>query len=218
MKVLLFAFGFALGLSALYAQDNPGQVIPAVVLKTNATTLLNPFKQSVMLTADIRLARQLSVDVGLGAFLSSSTFANQVGESYRGPRLRAGMKYYYEIRDQFMFYFGAEAKHNSVVNRQWSTVLRQGGQFQEIILIKREVNTWGGAGRFGGQFYMGAKKRVVVDLYVGAGWSAHHVAFGLPPDAERRLRDFQLFNFEYPAGRSNNLDILFGWHLGYAFW
>lgn len=217
MKRLLFAAGIALGSSTLFAQSSPERnAIPAVVLKTNMTTLVNIYKQSAMLSADFRIAPRASIDLGAGYFLSSLTFARRQEESYTGPRLRAGFKYYYELTPRHIWSIGAEAKYNYVTHRSWENYLRQGGQYQETLMRDRRVTSKGMAARWSGLFFLGPEKRIVLEPYLGLGYVAHRVEIrNVPPDAEL-LREFRLFIFEFPQGRSAGLDFLLGFHLGYA--
>lgn len=212
-----------LSAGALQAQDSTFTGIPRLTLKTNVTTLLNPAKTSAMLTADLRLARRLSLDAGGGAFLFSSVFADDDGEYYRGLRARGGIKYFPVLKPDFSWHIGIEAKHNNVNHRYWERVLRQGGQFEQILLLQRRVQSTGAALRTGVQFYLGDDKRLLLDLYIGMGFLANHVTeTNRPPDAEPLFfRDFQFFSersFRYLPGRSIIADYLMGMHIGYSFW
>lgn len=145
---LLFLWPFC----AISAQDSlsirqPG--IPRLTLKTNATTLLNAAKTSAMLTADLRLAPRWSVDIGAGSFLFSSFFAENPGEHYYGLRARAGMKYFFSLRPNASWHLGIEAKYNDVQHAYWERLLRQGGQFEQTMLIDRTVKSIGAALRTG---------------------------------------------------------------------
>jgi len=222
--LLLFCL---LPLGTLHAQDSVAtktHSIPLLTLKTNATTLLNTAKTSAMLTADLRLARRWSVDMGVGSFLFSSFFANDPGEHYYGLRARAGFKYFYSLRSGASWHVGVEGKYNDVNHAYWERVLRQGGQFEQIILIDRKVKSKGAALRTGVQFYFNSDRRLFLDVYTGIGFMANNVTeSSRPPDAERSFREglFVLFSrddFRYPLGRQTKADLLLGLHIGYAFW
>ncbi len=220
--LLLFCL---LPLGALHAQDSLATQtnrIPRLTLKTNATTLLNTAKTSAMLSADLRLARRWSVDLGVGSFLFSSFFANNPGEHYSGLRGRAGMKYFFSLRPGASWHVGIEGKYNDVDHAYWESVLRQGGQFEQILLIDRKVKSTGAALRTGVQIYLGPDKRLLLDVYTGVGFLANNVTeSNRPPDAERFFTGGFLFSrddFLYPIGRQTRADYLLGMHIGYSFW
>lgn len=212
-------------LCTLYAQDSPVERpdgIPRLTLKTNATTLLNASKTSAMLTADLRLAPRWSADIGAGSFLFSSFFANNTGEHYYGLRARAGMKYFFSLRPNASWHIGWEAKYNDVQHAYWERLLRQGGQFEQTMLIHRNVKSAGAALRTGVQMYLGPDKRLLLDFYTGFGFQVNDVTeSNRPPDAERLFpRGFLISreDFIYPAGRKTIADYLLGMHIGYSFW
>lgn len=209
---------------SLQAQDSlvpQAPRIPRLTLKTNVTTLLNTAKTSAMLTADLRLARRWSVDLGAGAFLFSSFFADDPGEYYYGLRARAGMKYFFSLRPDASWYVGMEAKYNDIQHAYWERLLRQGSQFEQIFLMDRNVKSTGAALRIGAQFYFNADRRLLLDVYTGVGFLDNHVTeSNLPPDAERPFRG-RLFTREslmYEPGRQTIADYLLGLHIGYSFW
>lgn len=194
--------------------------IPRLIVKTNATTLINVYKPAVALTADLRVAPRFSVDASAGAILGSPIFAPRQGDTYSGLRLRSGFKYFADISENDAFHIGLEAKYNDVTNTRQRTVLRQGGQYRQIMPTDRLVRTIGFAGRLGWHFYSGANRRLLLELYTGIGGAWHTVKrAGLPPDAQPvEFEDRVFFNFEYPNGKSSTLDLLLGLHIGYAIW
>lgn len=221
LLILLLLWPFCtLGAQDTLATGHSG--IPRLTLKTNATTLLNIFKPSAMITADLRLAPRWSMDIGAGAFLVSSFFADKPGEHYYGLRARAGMKYFFSLQPDVSWHLGMEAKYNQVQHAYWGRVLRQGGQFEQILLIDRRVKSIGAALRIGVQLYLGRHKRMLVDFYTGFGFVTNNVIEkNLPPDAERLFDEvFQTFrdDYQYPTGRRTIPDFLLGIHMGYLFW
>lgn len=214
MRLFLLLF-LALGAVALRSQSPPAE-IPPYIIKTNATTLLNPFKQAVMLTADIRIAPRWSVDIGGGAFLYGVTFVTREGDSYRGGRWRAGFKYFTRRTDTRSFHLGLEFKYNDITHVQSRTALRQGGQYLEILPVERTVRTAGVAARIGSYRYLGKKRRLLIEPYWGLGYAVHRVARHLPPDAE--LVDGagrRAVSIEYEPGQTVTPDILWGVHMGW---
>ncbi len=222
MMQRLFALWFLCAPFVLPAQDNTGvsseRLLPMLVLKANASTLLNPFKPALAATVDVRLSRRFTLDAGVGRILGSSTFANHRGERYQGGRYRAGIKYYMDFGKVGGYYIGFEGKYNSVEHRYWRDVFRQGRQYEETLLVDRRVLTQGLALRIGGQFFFGARKRFVLEPYAGWGLVRHDVSVRTPPDAELLFRGFEWFSLELPEGRSGGLDMLLGIHIGYALW
>lgn len=188
--------------------------VPALLFKTNLTALINPAKPAATMAMDIRLAPRFSADAGVGYFLDSPVFADEKGESYRGLRLRAGGKYYYRLTRHGAFHIGVEGKYHAVNNWINRNALRQGGQYQEILKVRREVRTVGLAARAGALFFGARNRRLIVEPYIGLGWAVHRVRFSPPPDAELLEETAGFFSFEYLEGVTALPDLLFGIHLG----
>jgi hypothetical protein len=207
-----------LGLAAQSKPDSSARwSTPRLTFKTNASTLLNPFKQAVAFTTDVRLAPRITADVGAGAIISSVIFADNKGESYLGLRLRGGVKYYLFHTRRAYLYAGIEGKYQNVHHNSIQNVFRQGRQYIEIMDVERNVQTSGVALRAGWQIFFGPKRRVFIEPYAGIGAAFHHVTRNLPPDAELiNMREF--INFEYTPGSNWNTDILLGLHVGVALW
>jgi hypothetical protein len=201
-------------LPAWLAAQWSGNSIPRFTVKTNVTTSIVPAKLAVNLASDIRLAPRWSADADVGLFYASTIFAKYKNETYIGPRLRAGFKYYY--KQDASAHIGLQVKYQSITNMTHKNMLRQGGQYQEILLVKRTVNSVGAAVRIGYHQYFGAQKHLLLDLYTGLGILYHDVAVHLPPDAEL-LQDGNALG-EIEPGKRFVPDVLFGIHLGYCFW
>lgn len=178
---------------------------------------MNPYKQSASLHADLRLSPRFSLDLAAGAIFDSFFFANEKGESYRGPRYRAGLKYFYQIRPAAAQHVGIEARYNDVTHLFFRGALRQGGRYEEILLNERSVKSYGLALRYGVQFYLGNTRRLLLEPYGGFGAAWNQVSIFLPPDAEL-LPDRRFFTFEFREGTSPWFDILLGFHIGYVLW
>ena len=191
--------------------------LPRFTLKTNLTTLISPIKQAYAFTSDIRLSPRMSVDAGAGAFFYSLEFAGREGESYKGPRLRAGLKYYLLQRERMAFHLGLEGKYQSVRHWQQREMFRQGQQYVEGRALLRSIKSHGVASRAGWQFYLGQRKRLLLEPYVGIGLVWHDVTFHLPPDAEV-VDDRGPFSFQLETGKSTYPDILLGLHAGVVLW
>lgn len=212
MKRLLFLL-VLLPVSAAAQTDSLS--IPKLVLKANIAALANPFKPALALGADIRLHPRWSADAGLGYFLGSPAFAQYDGESYTGPRLRAGLKYHYRITSSGVFHVGLETRYHDIAHTSIRNAMRQGGQYTEFLNTRRTLRTFGGAVRAGAQFFGSRNRRLLLEPYLGLGFARHRVAFSLPHDAEL-LDQGEFFDFEYPEGITWMPDVLFGVHLGFA--
>ncbi len=188
--------------------------VPALILKTNLTALLNPAKPAAMVALDARLSQRFGADAGIGYILDSPVFADEKGESYQGLRLRAGGKYYYRFTRYGAFHVGLEAKYQAVDHWSNRNALRQGGQYQEILHTRREVRTLGLSARAGALFFSARNSRLILEPYIGLGWAVHRVRFSPPPDAELLEETAGFFSFEYLEGVTALPDLLFGIHLG----
>lgn len=199
------------------AQQEEVQV-PRFTLKTNVISPLFSFKQSVMLTTDVRLAPRLSVDVGGGMTFHSIVFAETEGTSYRGPRLRGGIKYHLGLDERSTFHVGLEGKYNHITHRFWENVLRQGGQYRQLMLVDRLVRSQGLALRLGAQTQRGSRRQWLFEVSMGVGGVVHRVSIQRPPDADLAFFGGRLFDWRYREGRSVTLELPFAVHVGYAIW
>lgn len=193
--------------------------IPKLILRCNVGSLINPFKQAASITADYRVLPRLSVDAGLGYYFHAwYLILDQKEESYRGPQFRIGTKFYYRDKKVDTWYIGLEAKHDRITHQIWGILHRQGGQYSEVALIPRRVNTWTGAARFGRLIYLDGSKKWILDLYCGLGILQYRVKHEFPDDTEGFLSRRAFFNFIYPEGLTTLPTVIYGAHLGYAFW
>lgn len=220
MRILLFLC--CLMPILIWSQESkvdPSFQIPKVSVRTNMLTLINIFQQSYGVGAEVRLARRWSFDVNGGAFFAARPVANNVGESYRGLRLRSTLKYYYYLGEQCSFYAGIEGKYNNINHHSYKNISRQGGQFNEIKLIQRDIIIKGGNLGSGLQWCFGAKRRFVLDTYLGLGMKERNISIQLPSDAEK-LDIFRggEFNFERQEGVRRVPDLVFNLSLGIAIW
>ena len=182
LQKLLISFLFAASFSTGNAQDSLS--VPRWNIKVNGLGLLNISKVTAMAGVEFRMAPRYSVDLTVGRILDSPAHIYHEGETYQGWRLRAGGKRYIGTLSNYGLYWGLEAKYNHIDNRNWEQVLRQGGQYQETLLINRSIRTWGGAVRFGSLLFTGHKRRFFLEPAVGLGILHHKVQFSLPPGGE----------------------------------
>jgi hypothetical protein len=218
MRTLLFLW--CLTPVLVWSQESkvePSFQIPKVSIRTNLLTLINVFQQSYGVGAEVRLVRRWSFDVNGGSFFAARPVANNVGESYRGLRLRSTLKYYYYLGEQCSFYAGIEGKYNNINHWSYRNISRQGGQFNEIKLIQRDIIIKGGNLGSGLQWCFGAKRRFVLDTYLGLGMKERNISIAFPPDAEL-VGLFREFNFERQEGVRRVPDLVFNLSLGIAIW
>lgn len=215
MRILIVLLACLPGMAMAQSDAAPG--IPRLTLKTNVSTLLNPFKQAYGFGTDLRLTQRTSVDLGAGAFINSATFANNKGESYRGLRLRAGFKYYLKQGVRYGFHIGLEGKYHDITNQTIREVFRQGQQYTEFLTIERKIKTVGLGVIAGWQFYLGQHRGFLIEPYAGVGVLLNNVTRSLPADAELLNRE-EFFSFEYEPGQHALPDLLIGVHVGFALW
>lgn len=207
---------FPFGLSA--QKDAGARGLPLLTFKTNVTALLNPVKQAYAFGADIRLGSRITADIGAGAFLGSPLqFADHKGESYKGLRLRAGLKYYLFQKGRSAFHLGLEGKVHNIKHFRYWEVLRQGQQYTEFLLAERKVDTQGLSSRAGLQIFLGENRRFFIEPYAGLGFLFNTVKLQLPPDVEI-IDDGGIFVFEFEPGRTVSPDLIVGLHFGVALW
>lgn len=214
-----FVFALLLFPSGLLAQkDAAAGGLPLLTFKTNVTALLNPVKQAYAFGADIRLGSRMTADVGAGAFLGSPLqFASHKDESYKGLRLRAGLKYYLFQKGRSALHLGVEGKLHNIKHLRYWEVLRQGQQYTQFLLVERKVETLGIASRAGLQIFLGQNRRFFIEPYAGLGFLFNTVKRPLPPDAEI-INDGGVFVFEYEPGKTVSPDLIVGLHFGVALW
>jgi hypothetical protein len=189
---------------------------PPFTLKTVPFTLINPFQQSVDLQADVPLSGRWGLDLGIGAILDSWPLASFKDESYRGLKVKPALKYYIKRKASEDLYLALGFKYHLVRHDRYDNILRQGGQYAEWMLVRRNLTVWGTNLRMGSQVYIGERKRWMIEPFFGLGYRQLHVSRDvLPPDAE--AQDFQSgFNFELEPGTHNLADFLVGFHFGWV--
>ena len=218
MRTFIFALAFLpVTLFAQGAGKTPSAQVPRLMLKTNAVILLNPAKQAFAIGADFRVAPKFSIDASAGAFFNSTEFAYYEGESYRGLRTRAGFKYYLIRKPNWALHLGLEAKYQDVHHLRYQEVFRQGQEYVEMLLVERNITTYGLNSRIGWLLYFDKKHRFFFEPFTGLGYQVHQVHRNLPPDAEPIFtRGF--INWEYGTGTTTMPDVLAGVHIGVVLW
>jgi hypothetical protein len=186
-------------------------------LKTSVMNLLNPIHQSVDLLADIPLAPRWGVEVGIGRLFASTAFANYVDETYLGFKLKSAIKYSVLQSAENDTYISLAFKYQDVNNDHYVNTLRQGAQYTEWLLERKRRITWGAAIRIGAQFYLGNRKRFLLETFGGVGLRQLRISnIGLPPDVDV-LNVWRIFTLHRPAGIYTLPDVMMGFNVGWAF-
>ncbi len=188
---------------------------PPFTLKIAPLNLVNPYQQSVDLHADIPISPRWGIDVGTGFMMHSNVFSRFQGESFLGFKLQPAVKYYTWRLKQRTSYVALIYKYISVNNDHYITAGRQGNQYIEWLIQRKRLITQGVALRLGSQCYVGPRKRVILEPYVGLGWRQLRITEGaLPPDAESFGSDGSFF-FQSRPGTYRTADLMMGFYLGW---
>jgi hypothetical protein len=190
---------------------------PPVTLKTTPLEWINPFKQTFTLHSDWPLSSKFGLELGLGYVFDAVSFASNKGEYYRGPRARASLKAYFNKTEKSNTYVALSAKGSMVDHGFFDPVLRQGGQYEELLFRKRKVNMAALGIIFGTQEFIGRQGRFFVEPFAGLGLRWFEVQFDeLVPDAE--VIDDRTFVIGMAEeGAHFTPDIVIGIHVGIGF-
>ena len=187
---------------------------PPYTLKIAPVALINPVQQSVALQADIPFSARWGLDMGIGAVFHSAPLAANIGESYWGLKLRPAIKYYIEQTRWGNNSLSLVLKYNYIINDRYLNVIRQGGQYAEWRLQRRQYVTGGISLLFTSQDYIGKNKRFFIEPFMGFGYRRIQVTYlGLPPDAEI-LPERGVFILDRAPGNYNAPDLMIGFCLG----
>jgi hypothetical protein len=114
-------------------------------------------------------------------------------------------------------YIGIVLKFSDLYNRRYYRVVRQGGQYQEWLLLRRRQVSAGVDIQLGGIHLMGKQKRWFLEPFwaLGLRW-IHNQPGSAPPDAEVvRRRGF--FDFTQDEGSYVAPDWMMGVNVGRMF-
>ena len=184
-------------------------------LKIAPTGLLNLLQTSLTLQSDIPLGGRWGLDAGVAGIFASSPFAQYSGEYFLGYKLRPIFKYYLRPYVLDRRYVGIVLKFSDIYNRRYYRTTRQGGQYEEWLLLRRRQISGGVSLQFGGIHFWGKNKRWLLEPFLGFGvrWIQNYPA-QTPPDAvqvrPRGFFDFTLEERVYAAP-----DLMFGLHIGH---
>lgn len=197
---------------------NQGNTIPKVYLKTNLTFLINPIRSSAMLSTGIKHTEDYSFEIGLGYYLNSNTYANRKREKYTGPRVQAAYKYFFYNGKMDSWFAGLEVGCDWITNSSWETLSRQGGQFSEISLVDKKINSASLSLQLGQLLFLDQNKHFFLEFYTGAGMIMHDVHWELPEDAMIIEGDVNFFLNSFSPGRTFKPRLWLGVNIGYAIW
>lgn len=217
MRLILFCL-MLIPLAAVAQDNKPAQqpLRPPYTLKISPLGLINPVQQSFVVQADIPIFRHWGLDLGVGPVLNSLSYANKIGESYRGIRIRPAIKYYILGQNDDYAYLSLSFKLYDISTSQYVEVLRQGRQYSEWLLAHTHLTTRGVSLQFGAQVYLGSRNRWLMEPYFGIGVRQKKVTTDdWPTDAEEPS-DPGIFDFERRSGTYYALDAMAGVRLGWV--
>ncbi|HOY06179.1 MAG TPA: hypothetical protein PLO67_12300 [Saprospiraceae bacterium] len=164
-------------------------------LKISPFALINPVQSSVTLHADIPLWPRWGLDAGVSGVYYSSIFSRYQGERFAGYKLMPTLKYYFQPFLMDHRYIGLMLKFSDIYNSRYYNTIRQGGQYEEWLLLKRRQLSGGFMLQFGGIDYLGKQKRWFLEPFLAFGVRWIYSRQGsLPPDVVR-VRARGLFDF-----------------------
>ena len=214
MRLIHFVF-LILPLAGMAQADTLG--LPPFSIKIMPLNLINPVQQSLDVLADMPIAPRWAIELGLGAIVGSGFYANYIKESYLGLKIMPALKYYLSRSAGSDIYLSLDLKCNIIQNKRFGNVLRQGGQYSEWMLLRKDMRVLGIGLRFGTQEYFGRQKRWVIEPFCGLGLRQIQVdTYQLPPDGAL-LVEGGLFTFDRQPGIFNTPDLRLGFHLGRRF-
>lgn len=190
--------------------------LPKLLIKTDALRWISPLKPAANLGLEVTVAPHHRMDLSLGWYLGSNYFASFNGESYQGPRLRAGWKWIGWIDPGTLLYAGLEGRYDRITHREWAYVSRQGQQYIEIFLRNRQIESLGAAVRIGMQLYLGKSGRWVFEPEFLLGVARHTVTWRDPPDVTLAGNQDGWFDFRYPEGTSTWFYPVISLNVGYV--
>lgn len=218
MRPILFCLLLSPGI--FFAQENAPEKTSSksfFTLKTAPLNLINPVQLSADVLVDIPVKSRWALEMGLGVLLDSESYAQYTGESYTGIKVKPTLKYYLDRTEDQDYYIGLAFKYNYIHNERYVRMFRQGLQYLETSLQRRQVETWGAAFRIGVQLYAGKRNRFVVDPSFGFGIRQFKVGYPqLPADAELST-ERGWFDLGRVPGTFRSPDLMFGCTLGWAF-
>lgn len=217
MRAVTFLWAVMLPLHVL-AQDKTSSRAPAArmpySLKISPFALVNPVQSSLALHADIPLGPRWGLDAGVSGVYYSSIFARYQGERFAGYKLMPTLKYYLRPFLMDHRYIGLMLKFSDIYNSRYYRTIRQGGQYEEWLLLKRQQLSGGFMLQFGGIDYIGKQKRWFLEPFFGFGvrWIQSKQG-SLPPDVVR-VRARWLFDFTLEEDVYSAPDWMMGIRVG----
>lgn len=222
IRLIFVIFIVVFYLATLNAQTNEklnkGFDIPKVHLKTNFTFLINPIRPSAMLSTGIKHTENFSLELGLGYYINFKTYTKRTQDKYTGPRIHASYKYFFRNGEDDSWFIGMEGRYDWITNSRWETLSRQGGQFSEIRLVDKKINSASLFIQVGKLLFLDQKKHFFLDFYVGTGVIRHEVHWDLPDDATILENGFNFPINHFPLGLTVRPRLWLGVNIGYAIW
>lgn len=188
MRYILVLTGVCLLSFYSFAQDTsfiqPDMKIPSLTVKSDILNLAVPLKSHASIGFDFRLKNRLSLDIMAGSYIGSEIFAGKKDERYIGPRLRVGITYLAIKTAYNEFHIGLQSKTDYIFHYENALILRQGGQYSEIYLHKRNLLTNGLGIIYNNRVTLTDNKKLFLNYFVGFGAQRLQIFSNWPEDAE----------------------------------
>ncbi len=155
------------GLSAQSSTDSMS--FRRLFLSNNVGMSLNPFKPTPTLGLRYAAGPRVHLESSFGYTPSSFWFANEEGETYRGPQVQSHIRYFFRPPQASRYYIGLEHRWQNIRHKYRENYLRQGGAFQQIALAERQVNAHAIMLQFGLWTNIDKRQRWWLDVYWGLG-------------------------------------------------
>ncbi|MET6997231.1 DUF3575 domain-containing protein [Chitinophaga defluvii] len=144
---------------------------PAFIISTNVFSLTEP-DGGPSLALEYRFNLHWSILVEGTAILYDLT-ENEAGGSNKGYRIRPEARYYFAGKHKtFRGFFGVEASYKQVDFQEYVTLDHE--NYYERTAYSRRKKMGGGAFKIGFQTFFDKNRRIIFELYGGAGFKYRH--------------------------------------------
>lgn len=218
LKISSILFLFFMGcLLPGYAQTDISR--PPFTLKLAGLSLLDRVQTAVELRSDIPLGQRWGFEAGFGYIFHSAHYPESE-EYYRGIKIRPGIKYYLRQTEKKGRFLSLNYRLQRIQNQHYT----QEVQNEDLIVPDhRRLSVQGLTLNYGVQHFVGRKKRVVIEPYVGLGYRWMYVGPYTNPNATgfryddvlNSVADFMLSWQDNFPGHYSTIDISVGLNIGW---
>lgn len=216
---LFFLLLLSGGLLAQASEDSTN--FRRLFLSNNFGMAINPFKPTPTLGLAYAFNPRLHWESGFGYTPSSFWFANEEGETYRGPQVQNRIRHFFRPPQTSRYYIGLEHRWQNIRHFYRETYLRQGQAFQQVALAERRAKAHSLMLQFGLWTNIDNRQRWWLEVYWGLGIRFDHVQTDHPfpfENNETRLPEDNGIgvNLTWREGKSNSIVLPIGIRLNYA--